>query len=106
MLEIIPGATIIGKSGNRLVVDKIDGDIIHCGKVAVRLSAVVEVIPPTKQTGDRVRFVGSFKDWGIDRGEILTVVEDCGEWVRTHTAGKKPISVLRSDLGEVVKMSY
>ena len=61
---------------------------------------MVEAVPPTTglQTGDRVCFVGNPKDWGIERGAILTVVEDCGEWVRTRTADRKPISVLRSDL--------
>jgi len=80
--------------------DAIEGDLIHCGELKIATSAVVEVIPPTTglQTGDRVCFVGNPKDWGIERGAILTIVEDCGEWVRTGTADRKTISVLRSDL--------
>ena len=80
--------------------DAIEGDLLHCGELKIATSAVVEVILPTTglQTGDLVCFVGNPKDWGIERGAILTVVEDCGEWVRTRTADRKPISVLRSDL--------
>jgi hypothetical protein len=46
-MEIITiGSTIIGKSGKSLIVDRIEGKILHCGKVKIEASAVVEVITP------------------------------------------------------------
>ena len=101
--EVIPGATIIGRSGKKLIVDRIEGDLIICGDRRIGIEAVVEVITPPPpapifKLGDRVRFVGDFRDWGIEWGTCLTVVEDCGEWIMTRTDGKKPITLLRSDL--------
>ena len=61
MLEVIPGATIIGKSGKKLLVERIEGKIVFCaGHLKVRLDAVVQVIsPPTEfKLGDRVQYIG------------------------------------------------
>jgi hypothetical protein len=101
MTRIIPGSIVSGKSGKTYLVDRVEGDIIHSGTVKFLASAVLKVIPPLTRfkLGDRVRFLGSYQEWGIEYGEILTVVEDFDdEWIKTRTAGRKPISVLRSDL--------
>jgi hypothetical protein len=46
-MEIITiGSTIIGKSGKSLIVDRIEGKILHCGKVKIEASAVVRVMAP------------------------------------------------------------
>ena len=62
MLKIRPGAIIIGKSGKKLLVERVDGEIIFCkGDLKVRIEAVVQVIPPTTffRVGDRVQYIGS-----------------------------------------------
>ena len=62
MLEVIPGATIIGKSGKKLLVERVEGKIVFCvGHLKVRLDAVVKVIPPTTELklGDRVQYIGN-----------------------------------------------
>lgn len=60
MAKITPGSTIIGKSGKRFIVDRIDGDVLYCGSLKILASAVVEVIPPPTsfKIHDRVRYVG------------------------------------------------
>ena len=51
------------------------------------------------QVGDRVKYISNEPDFGIPTGEVLTVVEDCGEeWVKTRTSGKKPLDIPRSYL--------
>jgi hypothetical protein len=102
------GCKVLAVEGDTLTVETPKGiRTIHFSKVVNVENLDTDVMrvstdPPTIITqlklGDRVRFVGSFRDWGIEYGAILTVVEDCDEWVRTRTAGRKPISVLRSDL--------
>jgi hypothetical protein len=102
------GARVLAVEGDTLTVETPKGTrTISSSKVVKVENPDTDVVrvstdPPTVITqlklGDRVRFVGSFRDWGIEYGAILTVVEDCDEWVRTRTAGRKPISVLRSDL--------
>jgi hypothetical protein len=116
--KLLIGSVVYGAAGIGCKVLAVEGDTLTVetpkGTRKISLSKVVKVEnpdtavvrvstdPPTAITqlklGDRVRFVGSFRDWGIEYGAILTVVEDCDEWVRTRTAGRKPISVLRSDL--------
>ena len=47
MLEVIQGATIVGKSGKKLLVEKVDGELIFCaGDIKVRRDRVFYVIPP------------------------------------------------------------
>jgi Domain of unknown function (DUF3854) len=48
--------------------------------------------------GDRVKYIGGDVDFDLPDGEILTVVEDFGEWVKTRTSSKKPIEIPRSSL--------
>jgi hypothetical protein len=55
MTEITIGSTIIGKSGKRLKVDRVDGGIIYSGNLRVKLSAVVKVEPPS--LGDRLEII-------------------------------------------------
>jgi hypothetical protein len=50
------------------------------------------------KVGIRVRFIGTYQDFGIETGTALTVVEDCGDWVKTRTDTQKPISIPRSNL--------
>jgi hypothetical protein len=61
MTEITIGSTIIGNSGKKLIVDRIDGDILYSGKLKIKTSAVVRVISPPIVTkfklGDRVEFI-------------------------------------------------
>jgi hypothetical protein len=45
-MKVIPGSRIIGKSGKSLIVDRIEGKILHCGERKIEASAVVEVITP------------------------------------------------------------
>ncbi|MFM2305218.1 MAG: hypothetical protein RLZZ135_2631 [Cyanobacteriota bacterium] len=99
MAKITPGSTIIGKSGKKLIVDRVEGDIIYSGDLKILSTAVVRVIPPATRfkLGDRVKYIGG-DDFDLPEGEILTVVEDCGEWVKTRTSSKKPIDIPRSIL--------
>lgn len=61
MIKITIGSTIIGKSGKKLKVDRIEGDTIYSGNLKILTSAVVRVIPPTTnfKVGDRVTYIGS-----------------------------------------------
>jgi hypothetical protein len=61
MTKIIPGSTIIGASGKKLIVDRVEGDTIYSGDLKVLASAVVRVIPPVSRfkLGDRVEYIGS-----------------------------------------------
>ena len=38
---------------------------------------------------DRVKYIGGDVDFDLPEGEILTVIEDCGEWVKTRTCENK-----------------
>ena len=54
MLKIVPGCTIVGKSGRQLLVDRVEGKSIFCGDRRIEREAVVKVIPPPKsQAVDR-----------------------------------------------------
>lgn len=46
METITIGSTIIGKSGKKFIVDRVEGDIIYSGALKIRASAVVKVEPP------------------------------------------------------------
>jgi hypothetical protein len=61
MTKITIGSTIIGASGKKLVVDRVDGDTIYSEGLKILASAVVRVIPPVTRfkLGDRVKYVGS-----------------------------------------------
>ena len=60
-MKITIGSTIIGKSGKRLIVDRVEGDTIYSGDLKILTSAVVQVIPPATRfkLGDRVEYIGS-----------------------------------------------
>ena len=113
------GSIVYGAAGIGCKVLAVEGDTLTVktpkGTRTISSSKVVKVEnpdndvvrvstdPPTAITqlklGDRVRFLGSYQEWGIEYGEILTVVEDFDdEWIQTRTAGRNPISVLRCDL--------
>jgi hypothetical protein len=47
MTGITVGSTIIGKSGKKFIVDRVEGDIIYSGALKIRTSAVVSVEPPS-----------------------------------------------------------
>jgi hypothetical protein len=96
--------TVKGTEG--IVTEILEGGYLLEDGKRVRTESISLVLTPTPkpagiQIGDRVRFLGTYQEWGIEYGTILTVVEDCNEWVKTRTSERKPISVLRSDL-EVV----
>lgn len=61
MTKITIGSTIIGASGKKLLVDRVDGDILYSGEFKIKTSAVVKVIPPTTvfKVSDRVRYIGN-----------------------------------------------
>ena len=47
MLEVIQGATIVGKSGKKLLVERVEGELIFCaGGTKVRRDRVLDVIAP------------------------------------------------------------
>lgn len=60
-MNIKIGLTIIGASGKKLIVDRVEGDTIYSGGLKVIASAVVRVIPPVTKfkLGDRVEYIGS-----------------------------------------------
>ena len=70
-VEIIPGSIAIGSSGKGKKIDRIDGDILHCGSLKIRSSAVVNVIPVLKVgsryllNGDRSITLKSISEDGI-----------------------------------------
>jgi hypothetical protein len=99
-MKITIGSTIIGKSGKKLRVDRVEGDIIYSGDLKILSTAVVRVIPPATRfkLGDRVKYIGGDVDFDLPFSEILNYCEDFGEWVKTRTSGNKPISILRSYL--------
>jgi hypothetical protein len=45
-MNILPGLKIVGVSGNTLVVERLEGEILICGDRRIKQSAVVKVIPP------------------------------------------------------------
>jgi DNA polymerase, archaea type len=45
--SICIGSTVYGKSGNPLIVDRLDGDILHIGDRKVHKSAIVRIDPPS-----------------------------------------------------------
>jgi hypothetical protein len=62
MTKITPGSIIVGKSGKKLIVDRVEGDTIYSGDLKIFKSAVVKVIPPRPKVfklGDRVEYIGS-----------------------------------------------
>ena len=61
MTKITPGSTIIGASGKKLVVDRVEGDTIYSGNLKILASAVMQVIPPVTKfkLADRVKYIGS-----------------------------------------------
>ena len=61
MIKITIGSTIIGASGKKLTVDRVEGDTIYSGDLKILTSAVVKVIPPPTsfKVGDRVKYIGS-----------------------------------------------
>ena len=47
MLEVTQGDTIVGKSGKKLLVERVEGELIFCaGGIKVRRDRVLDVIPP------------------------------------------------------------
>jgi hypothetical protein len=73
METITVGSTIIGKSGKKLVVDRVEGDIIHSGVLRIDISAVVSVEPPSLI--DRLLLLDSLvKQDAID--ELTTILLD------------------------------
>lgn len=54
MLEITQGSTIVGKSGKKLLVERVEGELIFCaGGIKVRQERVLDVIPPKEKEVDR-----------------------------------------------------
>jgi hypothetical protein len=103
--NLVVGAIAIGRSGTSGIVTEIESDRVTVElpdglKKRVPISSIASWEPPPLLVGQRVRFMGDtvlFRE--LNDGEILEVVEDCGEWVKTRTAKRKPVSVLRSDVG-------
>ncbi len=61
MTTITIGSTIIGTSGKKLIVDRVEGNTLYSGDLKILASAVVRVIPPATKfkLGDRVKYIGS-----------------------------------------------
>ena len=77
MKKIIPGSTIVGASGKKLIVDRVKGDTIYSGNLKILASAVVRVIlPVTKfKLGDRVKYIGSNFNLKTQYAGVLEVWE-------------------------------
>ena len=77
MTKITIGSTIIGASGKKLLVDRVDGDILYSGGLRILISAVVKVIPPPTEfkIGDRVQYIGDDFYLKKQYGGILEVRE-------------------------------
>jgi hypothetical protein len=81
-MKITPGCRIVGKSGKYYTVDKIEGDILHCGELKISTVAVLQVLPPAFKVGDRVHIpncdrygkVNSIRE-KVDRGGLWAQVE-------------------------------
>ena len=62
MLKLTIGSIVIGASGKKLIVDRVEGDIFYSGELKIKASAVVKVIPPNPvevKLGDRVLYIGT-----------------------------------------------
>jgi hypothetical protein len=61
MTTITIGSTIIGASGKKLIVDRVEGDTLYSGDLKILTTAVVRVIAPVTRfkLGDRVKYIGS-----------------------------------------------
>ena len=116
-MKINIGSTIIGKSGKKLIVDLIEGDILHCGDLKILASAVIKVIPPTTsfKQGDSVRYISENRPLTIgDRVKIVSTGEmgRLGVWFRSrnsaivdlddgsHSGWKSLEDLVRVDLDE------
>ena len=77
MTKITPGSTIIGASGKKLVVDRVDGDMIYSGNLKILASAVMQVIRPVTKfkLGDRVKYIGSNFNLKTQYAGVLEVWE-------------------------------
>jgi hypothetical protein len=82
MAEITIGSTIIGKSGKKLIVDRVEGDTIYSGDLKILSSAVIEVIPPSPKPkprklvlGDCVRYIGNHPSFKKQYGGVLKIWE-------------------------------
>jgi hypothetical protein len=76
MLEIRPGAIIVGNSGKSLVVDRVEGDLLICGERQIGIEAVVKFIPPRPKTfksGDKVEYIGTDKNLITQYDGILEI---------------------------------
>jgi hypothetical protein len=92
MTKITIGSTVIGKSGKKLIVDRIDGDILYSGELKIKTSAVVRVISPPIATkfklGDRVEYIGA--DFNLKRqyAGVLEVWEISQRDINSYTCLK------------------
>jgi hypothetical protein len=78
MTKITPGSTIIGASGKKLVVDRVEGDTIYSGDLKIFTSAVLKVIPPRPKAFklcDRVEYIGSDFNLKTQYAGILKIWE-------------------------------
>ena len=77
MKKIIPGSTIVGASGKKLIVDRVEGDTIYSGNLKILASAVVRVILPVTRfkLGDRVKYIGSNFNLKTQYAGVLEVWE-------------------------------
>jgi hypothetical protein len=90
-MQIRPGATIVGKSGKKLVVDTIDGDLLICGDRKIGIEAVVQVIPPRPKAfklGDRVEYIGSDFNLKTQYAGTLEVWEISKKDINSYTCLK------------------
>ena len=81
-VNICIGSTVYGKSGQPLIVDLIDGDILHIGDRKIHRSAIVRwELPASKSKhrklvlGDEVRYIGTHPSFKKQYGGLLTIWE-------------------------------
>ena len=89
-MKITIGSTIIGASGKKLIVERVDGDIIYSGEFKIKTSAVVQVIlPVTKfKVPDRVEYIGSDFNLKIQYTGTLKVWEISKKDINSYTCLK------------------
>jgi hypothetical protein len=91
-MNILQGSRIVGESGQVLVVDRVEGEIIFSGNRRIKTSAVVRVEPPLEishlRVGDVLKRVSHhFNGKYIHFIQAATVerVSHAGVWVRTNS---------------------
>jgi hypothetical protein len=110
-MKVQIGSVIIGASGKRLRVDSIEGEIIHCGELRIKVSAVIDVEPPSLI--DRLDYISTLSKSDA-KNQLLDLLVDfstndiyessldldtyLGKFIRTQLQAIRPIEF--SEIGQ------